>query len=193
MSEISHVGEGVNSRVSGGARWSTRKLVILALLTALSLILSFIEAPIFPAAPFLKYDPSAAIAAFAACGFGPVAGLVVGIVSAAIHGLIMGDPWGSLMTIIAVTFWIVPIALVYRLRRTPASLLVGLIVGSILSLAFTIGGNLLITPIYTGTDMATVAAMVVPVLLPFNALKIVINDVLVFVLNKPVQSLMGKE
>lgn len=193
MSEISHASGGVNPQASGGARWSTRKLVIMALFTALSLILSFIEAPIFPAAPFLKYDPSAAIAAFAACGFGPTAGLVVGIVSAAIHGLIMGDPWGSLMTIIAVTFWIVPIALVYRVKRTPVALLVGLVVGSILSLVAVIGGNLLITPIYTGTDMMTVAAMIVPILLPFNALKIVINDILVFALNKPVQSLMNKE
>lgn len=193
MSEVSHAGGSVTPQAPGGARWSTRKLVIMALFTALSLILSFIEAPIFPAAPFLKYDPSAAIAAFAACGFGPVAGLVVGIISAAIHGLVMGDPWGSLMTIIAVAFWIVPIALVYRVNRTPTALLVGLVVGSILSLAAVIGGNLLITPIYTGTDMATVAAMVVPILLPFNALKIVINDILVFILNKPVQSLMSKD
>lgn len=193
MSEFSHAGEGVTSHPSNQTRWSTRKLVTLALFTALSLIVSFIEAPIFPAAPFLKYDPSAAVAAFAACGFGPAAGLLVGIISAAIHGLIMGDPWGSLMTIIAVAFWIVPIALIYRTKKTMTTLLIGLIVGSILSLAATIGGNLLITPIYTGTDMATVAAMIVPILLPFNALKIVINDVLVFALNKPIQTLMSKE
>lgn len=191
MSEVSHARGSAVSRKSNDAGWSTRKLVVLALLTALSLILSFIEAPIFPAAPFLKYDPSATIAAFAACGFGPAAGLLVGIVSAAIHGLILGDPWGSLMTIIAMAFWIVPIALVYRTKRTPTILLVGLVLGSILSLAAVIGGNLLITPIYTGTDMATVAAMIIPILLPFNALKIVINDILVFALNKPVQGLMN--
>lgn len=54
-------------------------------------------------------------------------------------------------------------------------------------------GNLLITPIYTGTDVATVAAMIIPILLPFNALKIVINDVLAFVLYKPVENLMSKD
>lgn len=190
MSEFSHASGGANPRRKQG--WSTRKLVILALFTALALILSFIEAPIFPAAPFLKYDPSNVIAALAACGFGPVAGLIVGIVSAAIHGLIMGDPWGSCMTIIALAFWIVPIALIYRVKSTPAGMLGALVVGSILSLAATIGGNLLITPIYTGTDMATVAAMIVPILLPFNALKIVINDVLLFALIKPVQGLMER-
>lgn len=162
---------------------------MLALFTALSLIVSFIEAPIFPAAPFLKYDPSAVIAALAACSFGPAAGLVVGIVSAALHGLVMGDPWGSLMTVIAVTCWIVPLALIYRPKRTQGGLVVGLVVGSALSLAGAVAGNLLITPIYTGTDVATVAAMIIPILLPFNALKIVINDVLAFALHAPIEKM----
>ena len=182
MSEISHAGGSVTPQQSSKAAWSTRKLVLLALFTALSLILSFIE-----------YDPSAVIAGFAACGFGVGAGLLVGVASAAIHGLIMGDPWGSLMTIIAVACWIVPMALIYRTKRTRTTLLIGIIVGSILSLAGAIVGNLLITPIYTGTDVATVAAMIIPILLPFNALKIVINDVLAFVLYKPVENLMSKD
>ncbi len=192
MSEFSHAGGGVTPQQAKQG-WSTRKLVLLALFTALSLILSFIEFPIFPAAPFLKYDASAVIAALAACGLGPAAGILVGVISAAIHGLIMGDPWGSLMTIIAVACWILPLALIYRVRHTRAGLVIGLIVASVLSLAGAICGNLLITPIYTGTSVEVIAAMIVPVLLPFNAIKIVINDVLVFLLAKPVESLMAKE
>lgn len=190
MSGFSHAGGGVDPRSQ--QRWSTRKLVTLALFTALALILSFVEFPIFPAAPFLKYDPSNVVIALAACGFGPVAGLVVGIVAAAIHGLIMGDPWGSCMTIIALAFWIVPIALIYRAKRTFASMIVAVIVGTILSLAAAIGGNLLITPIYTGTSMEIVATMILPILLPFNALKIVINDILLCLLINPVQNLMDR-
>lgn len=192
MSEFSHVNGGVTPDLQGGQGWSTRKLVILALFTALSLIVSFVEVPIFPAAPFLKYDPSAAVAAIAACGFGPAAGLVVGIVSACIHGLIMGDPWGSLMTVIVVICWTLPIALIYRTKKTRATVVIGLVVGSVLALAGAIGGNLLITPIYTGTDVATVAAMIIPILLPFNVIKVLINDVLVFLLYKPVERLIEK-
>ncbi len=192
MSEFSHVNGGVTPDLQSGQGWSTRKLVILALFTALSLIVSFVEVPIFPAAPFLKYDPSAAVAAIAACGFGPAAGLVVGIVSACIHGLIMGDPWGSLMTVIVVICWTLPIALIYRTKKTRATVVIGLVVGSVLALAGAIGGNLLITPIYTGTDVATVAAMIIPILLPFNVIKVLINDVLVFLLYKPVERLIEK-
>lgn len=193
MSEFSHAGGSATPQKQGKQGWSTKKLVILALFTALSLILSFVEVPIFPAAPFLKYDASSAVAALAACGFGPGAGIAVGIASAVIHGLIMGDPWGSLMTTIVVICWIVPIALLYRVKRTRTMLIVGLVVGSLLSLAGAIGGNLLITPVYTGTTVEIVAAMIVPILLPFNALKVLINDVLVFLLLKPVEALVHKD
>ncbi len=193
MSEISRANGGVIPNVQSRQGWSTRKLVILALFTALSLIVSFVEVPIFPAAPFLKYDPSAAVAAIAACGFGPAAGLIVGIVSACIHGLIMGDPWGSLMTIIVVACWTLPLAFIYRAKKTRVAAVIGLVVGSVLALAGAIGGNLLITPIYTGTDVATVAAMIIPILLPFNVMKVLINDVLVFLLYKPVEGLIEKQ
>ena len=192
MSDFSHAGGSVVPHQQGKQGWSTRKTVILALFTALSLILSFVEFPIFPAAPFLKYDASAAVAAIAACGFGPAAGIIVGIASAALHGLIMGDPWGSLMTAIVVVCWVLPLALVYRTKNTRTMLVIGLAAGSLFSLAGAIGGNLLITPIYTGTPVEVVAAMIVPILLPFNALKLLVNDVLVFVLAKPVQTIMDK-
>jgi riboflavin transporter FmnP len=193
MSDFSHTGGVSIPQQQGKQGWSTKKLVILALFTALSLILSFVEVPIFPAAPFLKYDASSAVAALAACGFGPGAGAAVGIASAVIHGLIMGDPWGSLMTIVVLICWIVPIALIYRIKRTRMMLIVGLAVGSLLSLAGALGGNLLITPVYTGTTVEVVAAMIIPILLPFNALKLLINDVLVFLLLKPVENLVDKD
>lgn len=193
MSDFSHTGGVSIPQQQGKQGWSTKKLVILALFTALLLILSFVEVPIFPAAPFLKYDASSAVAALAACGFGPGAGAAVGIASAVIHGLIMGDPWGSLMTIVVLICWIVPIALIYRIKRTRMMLIVGLAVGSLLSLAGALGGNLLITPVYTGTTVEVVAAMIIPILLPFNALKLLINDVLVFLLLKPVENLVDKD
>ena len=172
--------------------WGTRKLVTMALFVALSLILSFIEIPLFPAAPFLKYDASAVAAAFAAFGFGPASGIVVGVVSAAIHGLVMGDPWGSLMTCIVVICWVLPIGLAHRVSQTRAAVLVGLVLGGVLSIVGAVAGNLAITPIYTGTDLAAVLAMVVPILLPFNILKAVINVILSFILYGPVEKLVSR-
>ena len=51
--------------------WSTRQLVTLALLTAIAILLSFVEFPIFPAAPFLKYDASFVPIMVAGFAYGP--------------------------------------------------------------------------------------------------------------------------
>ncbi len=46
--------------------------------------------------------------------------------------------------------------------------------------------NLLLSPIYLGTDRATVVAMLVPAIIPFNVLKGIINSVIVLLIYKPV-------
>ena len=46
--------------------------------------------------------------------------------------------------------------------------------------------NLLITPHYIGADMATVAALIPKLLLPFNFMKSVLNASLVMILYKPI-------
>ena len=191
MADFSHVAQSA-AQSNQRTGWSTKQLVVMALFTALSLIVSFVEVPIFPAAPFLKYDPSACIAVLGGFAYGPVAGVIIGVVSAVIHGLIMGDPWGSLMTIICVVCWTVPAVLIYRSNKSVARAAVGLVVGCILAVAGAIAGNLLITPIYTGTDVATVAGMILPILLPFNVLKSIINAVISFALLKPVTGMASE-
>lgn len=198
MSDVSRTArtQGAQSqRSSSRARsrgWSTRKVVTLALFTALCIILSFVEIALFPAAPYLKYDPSAVVAVFAAFAYGPVSGLLVGAVAAVVHGLFMGDPWGSLMTVIVLVCLIVPAGLVYRAKPTRAGALAGLVAGAVLSVAGAVLGNLLITPIYTGTSVEAVAALIVPVLLPFNVIKAAVNVVLAFLLYEPVEKLVAK-
>lgn len=167
----------------------TKQLVILALFIALSTLLSFVELPIFPAAPWLKYDPSACIALLAGYAFGPLSGIIVGAVSAFIHGLIMGDPWGSIMSIVHVLCWVIPAACIFKAKKSRGWVVLALVVSAIVALAATIGANLLITPIYAGMTYEAVAALVVPVLIPFNLLKIIINSVLIFLLYAPILKL----
>ena len=59
-----------------GNTTNTKKIALAGLFTALALIASFIELPIFPAAPWLKYDPSGVVCLIAALAFGPKLGLV---------------------------------------------------------------------------------------------------------------------
>ena len=52
-------------------------------------------------------------------------------------------------------------------------------------LACCIAANIVVTPLYMGAPRETVIGMIVPVLLPFNALKIAINCVATALVYKP--------
>ena len=63
--------------------------------------------------------------------------------------------------------------------------------GSVVFTAIAIAMNFVITPIYTpGVTVEAVASMVVPILLPFNIIKCVINGVVTSLLYKPVSNLV---
>ena len=86
------------SRVqSDSSRWSTRQLVTMALFCALATVLSFIEFPIFPAAPFLKYDASFVPVMVGGFAYGAGPGIIIGVVTALTSaiGLVFGGILGE--------------------------------------------------------------------------------------------------
>ena len=174
-------------------RFSTRELVVCALLCALSILLTLVEFPILPAATWLKYDASAMPAIIAGFAYGPAAGAAVGVVAAVGHGILFADFSGAVMNIIVVTAFVVPSALIYRTKRTGLTEVVGLIVGGICMVAAAVVGNLIITPAWLGVPMNAVVAMIVPILIPFNALKAVLNAVLSGVIYRAVVALFDQK
>lgn len=177
--------------VADHGRWSTRRIAFYALFTALAMAASFLEIPLMPAAPWLKYDPSGIVCLVAGFAFGPSAAVIVSILGFLPH--VSMDPWGTLMAIIVALVASVPAALIYRRHTTRAGASVALIVGSVLALIAAIGANLVITPLYAHMSMQQVALMIVPVLLPFNVLKLLINAVCTFLLYKPISRAIGHE
>lgn len=171
-------------------RWNTRQLVTMALLCAIGVLLSFIEFPLLPGVPWLKYDASAMPAMVSGFAFGPAAGLAVGIVGAVIHGILMADFAGAIMNIIAVTGFILPAAIIYRRSRTIKSAILGLVLGVIASTIMAILGNLVITPFYLGVPIDAVIEMILPILTPFNLLKAALNAVLTLIVYKSVSNLI---
>ena len=63
------------SSSSGG--WNSRRVAVSALFCALAIVASFIEIPLFPPAPYLKYDPSGIVGLVAGLAFGPAVGSAV--------------------------------------------------------------------------------------------------------------------
>ncbi|WP_261429117.1 ECF transporter S component [Xiamenia xianingshaonis] len=171
-------------------RWSTRQLVTMALLCAIGVLLSFVEFPLLPAVPWLKYDASAMPAMVCGFAFGPGAGFAVGLVGAVLHGLLLADAPGAVMNILVVAGFVIPAAMVYRRRRTMAGAIVGLALSIVAATLMAIVGNLVVTPLYLGVPLNAVVEMVIPILVPFNLLKAALNAVLTLVVYKAVSNLI---
>ena len=140
---------------------NTKKLTVLAMLTALSAVLiTLVHFPLFPAAAFLQYDPADVAILIGAFAFGPLAGLAVTVIASAIQAFLLGGDgvYGFLMHVIA---------------------------SGTLALVVMVA-NHFITPYYMGVPTEVVDAMLVTVILPFNLLKAGINSVITFLVYKTV-------
>lgn len=165
-----------HSTIAGGG-WSTKRIATTALFCALAFVLTFVEIPIFPPAPWLAYDPSGIVAFVAALVFGPVTGAIVVVLPWVVKTLFTFNVWGHLMAIIANLALIVPAALIERRMEGKKGMVAGMVAGSIIALVACIICNLIVTPLYTAVSVADVVAMIVPILIPFNVLKLIINCV----------------
>lgn len=171
-------------------RWDTRQLVIMALMCAIGVLLSFIEFPLLPGVAWLKYDASAMPAMVSGFAFGPAAGLAVGIMGAIIHGILMADFSGAIMNILVVIGFVWPAALIYAKRHTFKGAVTGLVVGILAALAMSVVGNLLVTPSWLGVPLQAVIDLMIPVLLPFNLIKALLNSILTLVVYKSISNLI---
>lgn len=179
-----------HSTGSSDGAWSTKRIATCALLVALSLVASFIELPIFPPAPWLKYDPSGVVCLVAGMAFGAGTGVLVSVLSWIPHLLM--DPLGGLMGILCTVALTTPASVIYARRHTRVGAIAGMAAGAILTLFAAIALNLVITPLYAGVTTQQVLAMVVPILAPFNLIKALINCVVTRIVYKPVSTLIGE-
>lgn len=191
MAASTHLAHDAHSTTAGGS-WSTRRIAVTALFCALAFVLTFVEIPIFPPAPWLMYDPSGIVAFVAALAFGPSTGAIVVVLPWVLKTLFTFNVWGHVMAIVAGLALCVPAALIARRVGGGRGLALGMVVGALVALAACIVGNIIVTPLYTAVSTADVIAMVVPILLPFNALKVIINCVVTALIQKPVAQVVTR-
>lgn len=170
--------------------WGTRQLVTMALMCAIGVVLSFIEFPLLPGVTWLKCDASSMPAMVCGFAFGPAAGFAVGVVEAILHGLLMADFSGALMNILVVSGLVLPSAWIYKRMHTWTGAVIGLAASCVAAVLMAILGNLLVTPLYLGVPLEAVVDMIIPILVPFNILKALINAVLTLVVYKSVSNLI---
>ena len=176
--------------VADSGRWSTKRIAMYALFVALSMAVSFVEFPIVPGVEWLKYDPSGIVSLVAGFAYGPAAAAIVSVLGFLPH--LFTNPWGTLMAVLVALALSVPAALIYRRNKTRKGAVIGIIVGAIVALVVAIVGNLIVTPFYAHMTTAQVVALIVPALLPFNALKFTIHGVITFLIYKPISNLLNR-
>lgn len=183
-----------NHTVGSSKQMDVRKLVTMGMLSALGVVLSaFIEFPIMPAAPFLKYDPADIPILMGTLVYGPMAGLMMTVVVSTIQTLLHGSGgWiGLVMHIVATGAMALVVGGIYgRSKKTLSSAAISLALGALTMVVVMTGMNLIMTPIFMGVEMETVVEMLVPVIIPFNLLKAGLNSLATFVLYKLIEKIV---
>ena len=177
-------------------RGSVMKMVKMALLVAISIVLVvLVHFPIFPAAPFLEYDPADIPIFIGTFAFGPTAGFVLTVLVSVVQGTTVSagsQIWGILMHIMATGSFAIVAGNIYKTRKSRKTAIIALAVGVVVMTSVMCVANLFITPIYSGMPMSAVAAMIPPIILPLNLIKSGVNAVITFLLYKRISPLLHK-
>ncbi len=174
----------------------TRRLATMAVLTALAVVLvALIHFPIFPAVPFLEYDPADIPILICGFAFGPAAGLAVTLVAAVIQGLTVSSGsglYGIIMHILATGAYVTVTSCIYRKHKTRKAAALAIALGAAAMTAIMIPANLFVTPYFTGWPRSAVAELLLPGIIPFNLLKAGVNGVITFFVYKSVSKLLHR-
>ncbi len=178
------------------AKTSTGKiknLAVMAMLTALA-----IAADIFLRIPniggFLTYEPKDVILTIGAFVFGPVAGLCMSLVTCLVEMVTVSSTGfiGLLMNFLASAVFVGTASVIYYRKKTMSRAIVGLLAGSAAMIVVMLLWNFIMTPIYMGVPREAVVSLILPLLLPFNAIKAALNAALVLMLYKGVVTALRK-
>ena len=163
-----------------------RRTVAAALFAALAYLFVFVFR--IQVAGFLTFDLKDAVMTLGALFLGPVAGVAIALAVALLEMVSVSSTgfYGFLMNFLASASFILPAAILYRLRRTRPSALVGLVFSAVFMTAMMIPLNLLITPLYTGAPRSAVVDLIPKTILPFNAVKGTLNAAVTALLLQPV-------
>ena len=166
----------------------THRLTLMAMFAALAYIVMLVGRFPISSVDFLKYDPKDVILVI--CGFilGPMPALLVTFVVSIIEMLTVSSTGliGLIMNVLSSAGFACTAALVYKKRHSLRGAAVGLVLGALVMTALMLLWNYFITPYYMGMPREAVAAMLVPVFLPFNLIKSALNAAIAMLIYKPI-------
>lgn len=176
-------------------KMTSDKLAKMAMMVALSIVLvMIIHIPIFPAVPFLEYDPADIPILIGSFAFGPVAGIILTVATSLIQGLTVSagsGPYGIIMHIIATATLVLVSGIIYSKEKTKKRAVIALVCGTIAMTLIMIPANMLVTPYFTGWPLDAVMPLM-PWIVLFNLVKAGINSLVTFLVYKKISPILHR-
>lgn len=177
------------------SREKTVRLAKMGMLVAISIVLVyFIHFPIFPAVPFLEYDPADISILIGTFAFGPLAGILLTVVTSVIQGVTVSAAsglYGIIMHVISTSVLVLVSGLIYKYNKTRKGAVIALLCGVAAMTLVMIGANMIITPLFMGVPRNIVWDLM-PFIAGFNAIKAGINSVVTFLLYKRISGFLHR-
>lgn len=175
---------------------TTVRLAKMGMLVAISIVLVYlIHFPIFPAVAFLEYDPADIPILIGTFAFGPVAGVLLTVVTSVIQGVTVSSAsglYGIIMHIIATSALVIVAGVIYSKAKTRKGAVIAIIAGVVAMTVVMIGANMVITPLFMGVPREVVWQLM-PFIAGFNAIKAGINGIITFLVYKRISGFLHKQ
>ena len=169
----------------------------MAMFVAISIVLVWlIHFPIFPSAAYLEYDPADIPILIGTFAYGPLAGIVLTVIAAGIQGFTVSAAsgvYGIIMHVLATGSLVITAGLIYRYKKTRAGAAIGILAGGAVMAAVMCIANLIVTPHFLGAPVEAVKAILLPIIVPFNLIKVGINGAVTFLIYKTVSRFIKTE
>lgn len=197
--------------MSNSKRHTTKRLVLTAMLGAISAILMILEFPMPFIPPFVKMDFSELPVILGGFIMGPIDGAIIAIIKIALNFLLNGTSTagiGELANLIYSLGYMFPAVLLYHKFKSKKGAIISLTTGTIITSIISIIMNVVVIfPLYislTELDLATIVGMTSSLnpyvtdivslmlfsMLPFNLFKYGVTSIITFLLYKKLSSVI---
>lgn len=184
---------------------TTKKLILTAVLGAISAILMVLEFPMPFIPPFIKMDFSELPVILGGFIMGPVSGALISLIKILLNFLLHGTTTfgiGELANFLYSLGYMLPAVLIYHKFRSKKGAVISLAIGTVITSIIAVIVNITVTfPLYgklMGLDIATIVSMcastnpyvkdivslMICSILPFNLFKYGVTSILTFLLYK---------
>ena len=173
---------------------NTKTITTLAMLSAIAFVVMLVSKLLPSVNGFLDFDFKDVVICIGGFVFGPMAAASMAVVVAFVEMITVSHTGiiGFVMNALATCAFCCTATFIYKKRHTMAGAVLGLAAGVVALTVVMLLWNYFLTPIYQGMPREAVAAMLVPIFLPFNLVKGGMNMAATLLLYKPVVTTMRK-